>query len=273
LELKVTVDAMKVRFFGILVITGLTMAQPQDGRTARPEFAVVSIKPNHADCCTGSGIGRGGSHGTHVTLQGLIELAYRVPPFQVSGGPGWVRSDRFDVECKADDPKTDNDHLRLMLQSMLEERFGLKIHREMKESSVYELVTSKNGPKVKSSPDQSSQDDASPPKPGGGPNHGGFLVGKGILIGNAVRMAQFATVISPQLERMVVDKTKLAGRFDIELRWLPDAREIGQDTTQGSPDLPSIFTAVQEQLGLKLESAKGRVEMIVIDRAEKPSAN
>lgn len=93
---------MKRTRFAILLLTaGALLAQPQSGTTRRPEFALVSVKPSQADCCTGYGIGRGGSHGTHVTLQALIGLAYRVPPFQITGGAGWVTSDRFDVECKA----------------------------------------------------------------------------------------------------------------------------------------------------------------------------
>ena len=262
---------MKRTRFAILLLTaGALLAQPQSGTTRRPEFAVVSVKPSQADCCTGYGIGRGGSHGTHVTLQALIGLAYRVPPFQITGGAGWVTSDRFDVECKADDPNTDTDQLRLMLQSMLEDRFRLKLHRETKESAVYALVVSKGGPKIRSSTDQSSPDDTGPARPGDGPNHGGILLGNGMLIGNAVMLSRFATVLSPQLERTVIDRTGLTGRFDIQLHWSPDINGKPPETTS---DAPSIFTAMQEQLGLKLESGKGPVELIVIDRAEKPAEN
>jgi len=207
----------------------------------------------------------------------LIALAYRIPSFQIAGGASWVSSDRFDVECKAEDPKTDNGQLRLMLQSMLEDRFRLQLHRETKESAVYALVVAKGGPKIKSSSDQTSPDDVGPAQTGDGPNHGGVLLGNGLLIGNAVALSRFATVLSPQLERMIVDRTNLAGRFDIRLHWTPDARELPQDVTgrpsQNDSDAPSIFTAIQEQLGLKLEPAKGPVEVIVIDHAERPTVN
>ena len=268
---------MNWRWLGILLVASATLGQAQSGVRSRPEFAVVSIKPNNAEGRTGYGIGRGGSHGTHVTLQALIGLAYRVPPFEIIGGPNWIRSDGFDVECKADDPTTDNNQLRLMLQSTLEDRFKLKLHRETRDSNVYALVVSKSGAKIDLSSDQVSPDDVSQTQPGDGPNHGGILQGDGLLIGNAVMLSRFATVLSPQLERVVIDRTGLAGRFDIRLTWPPDSRESPQYAkdrpSQDTSDAPSIFTAIQEQLGLKLESAKGSVDLIVIDHAEKPTEN
>jgi len=97
----------------------------------------VSIKPNPNGCCTVGGVGNGAGGGKYVTLKMLIAFAYRIQQFQISGGPAWIDSDRFDVEGKAEDPKASFDELRLMLRSMLEDRFSLKLHHETKESSVY----------------------------------------------------------------------------------------------------------------------------------------
>jgi uncharacterized protein (TIGR03435 family) len=269
----------KLTYYLVFLIAGVTVLQAQSSVSSRPKFAVVSIKANTADCCTGSGIGRGGSHGTHVTLQAMIGLAYKAQSFEITGGAGWMRSDRFDFECKADDPTVDNSQLRLMLQAMLEDRFGLKLHRETRESAIYALVVSKGGAKIRPSSDQTSPDDVSPTRPGDGPNHGGLLLGTGLLVGNGIPLSRLATVISPQLERMVVDRTNLTGRFDIQLRWTPDPGELSLDNGGKSVPVPNIsdappfFTAIQEQLGLRLQSTRGPAEVIVIDGGHRPSEN
>jgi uncharacterized protein (TIGR03435 family) len=138
----------------------------------------------------------------------------------------------------------------------------------MRESSVYALVVAKGGPKIKLARDQTSADLAgAPASPGDGPNHGGILMAPGMLVANAVPLSRFAKVLAPELDRSVVDRTNLNGRFDIQLRWAPDAREAPDG------DFPSIFTAIQEQLGLKLESARGPVEFLIVDQATRPSEN
>jgi uncharacterized protein (TIGR03435 family) len=136
----------------------------------------------------------------------------------------------------------------------------------------------KNGPRIKLSLDQTSPDDVgAPASPGDGPKHGGMLMGTGMLIANAVPLSRFARVLAPELDRFVIDRTNLAGRFDIQLHWTPNTRESLDDPSAATPagafDAPSIFTAIQEQLGLKLESARGPGEVLIIDHAEKPSAN
>ena len=260
-----------------LAITGLVRPQPQ--LPSRPKFAVTSVKPNMADCCVVGGVGNGGSLNRRATLKMLIGTAYRVQGFQISGGPGWIGSDRFDVEGKAEDPNADFDQLRLMLQSLLEDRFQLQLHREVKESPIYALVVGKSGPKIKFSADQTSPDVNGPSPPrAAGPNHGAFRFGPGSMIGNAVYLSLFAKFLSQRLDRMVVDQTKLSGRFDIQLQWTPEVGENPLDLG-GNPIPPadssrsSVFTAIQEQLGLKLESARGQVEVLVIDHVEKPTAN
>jgi uncharacterized protein (TIGR03435 family) len=176
-------------------------------------------------------------------------------------------------------PNAGPDQVRLMLRSLLEDRFQLKLHREIRESSVYALEVGRGGLKMKPSADQTSADVSGPSPPGAGPNHGAIRIGAGSLIGNAVTMPLFTRMLSQRLDRTVVDKTNLAGRFDLQLQWTPDVGETpfspGGDVLPPAVDSSgvSIFTAVQEQLGLKLESQKGPVEMFVIDSVEKPSGN
>jgi len=274
---------------GVALAMSVGLAQAQTGSTARPEFAVTSVKPNHTGCCTTYGAGNGGSGGKNVTLKILIAFAYRIQQFQVSGGPRWIDSDRFDVEGKAEDLRTDPDQLRLMLQSLFEDRFKLKVHRETKPSAVYALVLGKGGPKIKLSRDQSPENVDGPSPPGAGPNHGAIRIGVGNLVGNAVTLSWFATMLSQRIDRLIVDKTNLPGRFDIQLQWTPSPGENPFDpggnrlpptiidmsgkTVLADPSGPSIFSAIQEQLGLKLESAKAPVELLVIDHVEKPSVN
>lgn len=256
------------------------LAQAPQGRAVRPEFAVVSVKPNNTGCCVGYGIGRGGAHGTYVSLKMLIGLAYQIPPFRISAGPSWSASDRFDVACKADESAADNSRLRTMLQAMLEDRFKLKLHRETRQSAVYTLEVVKGGPKIRSSSDQRSPDDARPGQPGEGPPRGSLLVGDGLVIANAAALEQLATQLMLRLGRPVIDRTGLIGRFDFELHWSPDRPGAPPVPDAGAPegsplpsDAPSLFTAIQEQLGLRLAPANGPVDFLVIDHAERPGAN
>ena len=273
---------MKVGWIGILVATGLVHSQT--ATTARPEFAVTSVKPNRTGCCTSGGVGNGGGGGKNVTLKELIGFTYRIQQFQLSGGPPWIGSDRYDIEGKAEDPKADFEQLRLMLRSLFEARFKLKVHRETKESPAYALVVGKGGPRVKLSSDQASQDVNGPAPAGAGPNRGAVRIGVGNLVGNAVTLSWFASMLSPRLDRLVIDKTNLTGRFDIRLQWAPSPGEslfgvpteiidMNGITVRLDPSGPSIFSAIQEQLGLKLESTKAPVELLVIDHVEKPSEN
>jgi len=263
----------------VAITAGLLRSQ-----AARPEFAVASVKPNHTGCCTSGGVGNGQGGGKNVTLKELIAFTYRIQQFQISGGPRWIGSDRFDVEGKAEDPKADFDQLRLMLRSLFEDRFKLKVHRETKESPAYALVVGKGGVKIKLSRDQSPENVDGPAPPGAGPNHGAVRIGVGNLVGNAVTLSWFASMLSPRLDRLIIDKTNLAGRFDIRLQWAPSAAEdlfgvpteiidMNGVTVRPDPSGPSIFSAIQEQLGLKLESTKAPVDVLVIDHVEMPSEN
>ena len=242
----------------------------------RPQFDVTSVRRNPDGCSTSFGVGQGGSGGHAVTVKTLIGLAYRVQEFQISGGPNWIGSDRFDVEGKTEDRSADPDRLRLMLQALLEDRFQLKLHRETRDSAVYDLTPAKGGIKIKPSADQSAAIDG--PSATGAPNHGNMRVGAGSLTGNAVTLTLFAKLLSQRLDRPIIDKTNLAGRYDIRLQWTPDPGENPLDPGGNVLPLennsePSIFAAIQEQLGLELKAARGLVEMLVIDRVERPNEN
>jgi len=270
----------------------------------QPTFEVASIKP----ASPGAGPGRtlmlvpgGGLRANNVTLRMLIAFAYDVKDFEISGAPNWLNSERYDINAKPDAPdepasNTDlarmtahqgqafQNRVRQRLQALLADRFQLKIHRESKESPMYALVVAKNGPKLKeAAPREPPPGQNAPEPPGRGSPNGpfrGLRMGRGQLTGGGATLAMLANVLSNQLGRSVVDKTELKGEYDFTLEWTP---EPGQGPPFGTPppdaapppDVsgPSIFTALQEQLGLRLESAKGPVEILVVDHAEKPDEN
>jgi uncharacterized protein (TIGR03435 family) len=256
----------------------IAIASAQTDSPIRPQFEVASIRPAQPGTPPSFGVGNGGGGGANVTLKTLIAFAYQIQEYRILGGPGWISSDRFTVEARAADPTTPPEQLKLMLQSLFSDRFQLAVRRETKESNVYNLVVAKGGPKIKLSADQSPTDINGPAPPGAGPNHGAIRLGAGSMIGNATPLSRFASMLSQRLDRVVIDKTNLTGRFDIRLQWTPDLGENPLSPT-GLPlpaepgDAPSIFVAMQEQLGLKLESARGPVEFLVIDHVEKPSEN
>jgi uncharacterized protein (TIGR03435 family) len=242
-----------------------------------PTFEIASVKPSNPDA-RGSTYGfapRGGLNVINGTLKGIIEMAYDVRDFQVSGGPGWIDSDRYDISTKnaLDDPLmriTDrqerNKEARRRLQTLLAERFQLKVHRETKDLSEYALSVERRGLKIKEVADAPAT---------------GIRSRCGQLNGTKTTMTNLALTLAGELGRPVVDRTGLSGKYDFQLVWTPETRPCAQQPTDiGSPeavaspsDGPSIFTALQEQLGLKLDAVKGPVEIIVVDHAEKASAN
>ncbi len=241
---------MKPVFWLVLAVTGVAAAQ----ETA--SFEVASIK-FHPGLITMSGGGVKGAtlSDTAVTLRNLIEDAYGVRTDQISGGPSWIGSDRYDVVAKAEGEGTlTHDRAMQMLQTLLADRFQLKVHRETRGTPVYELIVAKNGPKLK----EVSAD----------VKEGGFTRGfnTGLMHTEISKgtMEQLARQLSVTAGRPVVDKTGLTGYYAYTLDWASAIQPPQPDS-----DIPSMFTAVQEQLGLKLESAKD----LIIDRAERPSEN
>ena len=165
------------------------------------------------------------------------------------------------------------------------ERFQLKTHRETKELPIYELLVAKDGSKLKSVPEPPRPAPGTPPgpppAPGGPMPPGSFRIGRGEMMGSAIPIENFIQSLSSMVGRTIVNKTGLTGFFDVQLHWAPDPGETGpfgpvpgvQPPPPADPSGPSIFTALQEQLGLRLESSKGPVETLVIDSIEKPSEN
>jgi uncharacterized protein (TIGR03435 family) len=230
---------------------------------AQTEFEVASVKPDHS-LSQGSNFNRtpgGGLNATNVTLREMIIFAYDIRDHQLTGGPGWMDSDRYDVVAKAshDDVVETNNFeeafrlIRLKMRALLANRFKLAIHTETREMPIYALVIARNGPHL----EQSKSDGLTMHR------QNGHLICKG------ASMKAFAERdLALRMGRNVVDKTGLAGEFDFEVKY---AEDRGAASTDASG--PDFLTAMQEQLGLKLEPQKGPVEVIVVDSAEKASAN
>lgn len=253
-------------FVGFLVVLSVSTAVSIGAQTASRTFEVASVKP----APPGDGgpvrsvllfLPDGRFRNTNTTLKSLIQTAYSVQDFQVDGATGWMDSDRYDVEGKAEGSSNPSRaDVLLMLQSLLAERFKLKLSRETKENTQYALVVAKGGPKIKLAAD-----------PAGGARGGA----NGLLVGKRT-MPQLATMLSGIVRRPVIDQTGLQGVYEFTLEWLPEVGQTGPDTNApppANPNAPSLFTALQEQMGLRLESIKGQVEVLVIEHAERPSAN
>jgi len=243
-----------------------------------PAFEVASIKPSKAgDSHSRSGFNNGRFTAENIQLKTLLQYnAYGIPEPQILGGPSWLSSERFDIDAKVDDAvaaqiaKLNYDESNLirqqMVQQLLADRFKLAVHTETKEFSVYALMVAKDGPKLTESKDAG--------KGGGTSSNNGHLYATGITM---AKLAQALTqILAREVGRIVIDKTNLQGKYDLTLTWSPDnhsANFTGASADNAVPLGPSIFTAVKEQLGLKLESTKAAVEVLVIDHVEQPSEN
>ncbi len=256
---------MKRAFAGFILAAGLAAGQAR--------FDVVSIKPSDPlSHNVHIGVSASGSfEAVGITLKGLITQAYDVRPFQLVGLSGWMDTDRYEIHTKDETPGPSEAELAKMteeqrnayhdrflakMRALLAERFQLKVHRETKEMPVYVLTVAKDGSKLRTPPDNGS--------PGGNLTARRNSEGKSEVIGEKLPVASLAWFLQGTVERTIIDRTGLTGKYDFTLTYAP---EMGDITG------PSIFTALQEQLGLKLESGKGPVDVVVIDSAEKPSAN
>ena len=236
-------------------------------------FETASIKINR------SGDGRTSMRmlpGGHIearnrTLQLLMQAAYAVQDFQIIGGPKWLTSTRFDITTRGGDRQVTQNDARAMLQTLLADRFKLAVHHETREFSVYALRLARDG-RLGASMRRPDADcfvgrGAPPPPPQPGDSRPvvcGFTESAGDLTARGVDMPALAIELTEYTDRPVVDQTGLKGNFNLSLKWSPDA-------SAADANFPSIFTAVREQLGLKLERIKGPVNVLVIDRVEMPS--
>jgi uncharacterized protein (TIGR03435 family) len=203
------------------------------------------------------------------TLKTLICGAYNLTPRAVSGGPGWIDSERYDIVAGTPGEGRPNlDEQMAMLRKLLSDRFQLTFHREEKQMSIYSITVAKGGSKLKES--------ALPAD--GLPELINVVYPDHIkLPARNATIAQFASMMQRGvLDLPVVDQTGLTGRYDFDLEWAPDESQFGgqlRRATNPDESRPSLFAAMQEQLGLKMQTAKGPVSAIVVDRAERPSEN
>ncbi len=230
-------------------------------------FEVASIKPNRSGA-RNSGFRRAGPgelNATNVTLKMLVAFAYDVRDYQIAGGPNWLDSERYDILAKPDlstgpGPTAEaarRELLRARVQTLLADRFQLKLQHTTKELPMFQLVIGKNGPKLNATKNTQSE----------------LLSNGHHLTCQKVTVASFAKIfLEGQLRRSVKDMTGLTGEFDFTLDWAPDEAPPGAEPAPAT-DGADLFTAVQEQLGLKLEPAKGPVEILVVEQAERASEN
>lgn len=285
---------------GIAIESRVRAQSPQ---TSAPAFEVASVKLNN------SGDGRvmlsqqpgGRFTATNVPLRLLIRNAYQLQDFQIVGAPSWINSERYDIVAKAEDgtppetpslDRTGPSRIQLMMRSLLAERFQLVAHDETRELPIYALVVARSdgklGPDLKKSEVDcnalfaAGRGRGMPPPPPVGPPQGerpqcGVRIGPGNLAMGGAPMPQIANSLAMFVGRTVQDKTGLTGNYDATLTWTPDQmpqRPPGApEPPPADPNGPSIFTALQEQLGLKLDSQKGPVHVLVIDRVERPKEN
>jgi uncharacterized protein (TIGR03435 family) len=257
-------------------------SQPAQTESA---FDVASIKPNAGGGGRGSLGARPGGRfqAENQTVRSLIQMAYNLQDFQISGGPPWIKFERYDIEAKAGDAPSRQQIEGPMLQALLKDRFQLKLHRETKELPVFALAAAKGGLRLKPTKLQGDcvtfYDKAKCTDIRKAP----FM-----LDATAIRMEDFVEVLSSILGRVVIDRTGFQGIFDAHLEFSLDntafagppgsvlASSAGRDGRGGgavTPDRPPISTALQEQLGLRLENTKGPVGVVVIDSVDRPSVN
>ena len=257
------------QLFAVLACGVMGVALGAQQPASAPAFEVASIKQNVSGSGSASSSFRPGGQVaiTNRTLENIIRITYQLQTFQVVGGPDWIRTDRWDIVAKGEgDPPFER--MLAMMKTMLADRFKLAVHQERRELPSYALVLARPdgplGPQVKpSSVDCNAITDAArlrggtpAPAPGAGPQCG-VSMNTGRLQASARTMSDLARTLSSVAERLVVDKTGLSVAYDAELKW---------SDSEG----PSLFTAIQEQLGLKLEAQRGPVDVLVIDRAERP---
>jgi uncharacterized protein (TIGR03435 family) len=244
-------------------------AAQKDASIKAPTYEVVSIKPNKSGSNGGSWYRLpDGIRATNMPLRFVVYSAYNIIfDSQVTGLPGWAESDLFDIEAKVDVDTAEawkklSDEERwgqqqLMLQSLLADRCQFKVHREMRELPVYDLVIARGGLKMKEAPASEHNAETS--------SWGGKM---GRITAHATSVESLADSLSGRVGRITMDKTGLTGKnYDFTLEWTPDEQRDAPDAG------PSIFTALEEQLGLRLVAAKGSVKILVIDHMERPSAN
>jgi uncharacterized protein (TIGR03435 family) len=240
----------------VIAVLSVVHASGQTPASQPPQaFQIVSIKPNRTGDDTSMKTSPGRFKAVSVTPHELLLYAFRARDSQLIGGPDWLTKDKFDVEAvtgSSDD--LDRTALQPLLQSVFADRFKLKFHHEMRDAPVYSLVIAKGGPRL------TAHSGEGEPSAGVRANSGKYIVNA-----RKTTMKSLADLLGRQTDRFVIDNTGLAGEYDFRLVWTELAAADSNDL--------SLFTAIQEQLGLKLEPAKAPVQVTVIDSVERPSEN
>lgn len=258
-----------VAALGMSVFGGHGQSNPP--RPTFDAFEVATIKPVDPDAKAGRYIIMQGTHRfveKAYTLKLLIAAAYDLNPRTISGGPSWIESEHYDiVAVTPGEVRPTHDEQMSMLRSLLADRFKLTFHREQKVFSIYELTVAKNGPKLKAS---TAPPDDPPALISTVYPQRIVMPARNATMSDLARLMQRAI-----LDRPVVDKTGLSGRYDFDLEWAPDETQFGGEVPVAPADAPSapLFSAIQQQLGLRLEATRGPVAALVVDTAERPSAN
>jgi uncharacterized protein (TIGR03435 family) len=267
----------------VLPILSGVLATVPSGAAAQianpPTYDVASIKPSKASDETTLLFRPGAFSAKGMTLKSLLKEAYGIQDDQISGAPKWVSSQTYDIEAKVDGvdaatlEKLSEDQFKGMFRSFLRDRFQLKVHWETKELPVLALVVAKGGPKLQQAKPGDTYPDGIKGPDGKPAGHAGMLMwGRGRLTGQGIPIGNLVPPLTQELGRIVEDKTGLTGNYDIELRWTTDDAAPDSRSASDSPG-PSLFTAMQEQLGLKLESQKAPVQVLLIDHVEQPAPN
>jgi uncharacterized protein (TIGR03435 family) len=275
--------------------TTRSQAQTPAPDAGRPVFEVASIRLNKSGADGASVRVQPGGRltVTNNSVRNIVRNAYNVQNFQIVGGPDWINTDRWDIVAKAQDDAA-GPQLIIMLRNLLADRFKLVVHTEMRETPVYALVLARSdgrlGPQLRPSTVDCAALLASfkerketPPNTINGRPSCGTQTRPGTMMTTATTIADFVRNLAPMAGRPIVDRSGLTGTFDIDLTWAPDQQPVDSAQGRGAPgttpgtapvpdgDRPSLVTAVQEQLGLKLESQRLPFETLVIDSVERPT--
>jgi uncharacterized protein (TIGR03435 family) len=271
---------MKTRLLVAIVLTALA-ANPGAQAPKDPAFDVAAVKPAaDTTAFSFSMVQSGGRYvGQNMSLRLLIKTAYGVHDSQIIGGPSWIDSDRWDINAKAEgfkDANTFRDQARLMVRPLLADRFKLVMHHEQREIPVYALVLAKPnefGPQFRRDDNCDPQTPAPIPPAQGAAEPAGQLACTSDGFNPRHLWARAMTLnymliglARTSIDRVVVDHTGLTGKFDWEVQWIPEDLRVDAPKQEG----PSIFQAFRDQLGIKLEPTRDRVDVLVIDRAERP---
>lgn len=283
---------LAIEVIGIVAITSsVLLAQT---RSAPDRFDVASVKQNRSGALSIGFDVPGGKRFTvsNAPLRDIIRFAYDVDEIRLIGAPDWIGSERFDINATAErdlptwTPDGPPAVVLSMLRGLLAERFRLETHTEVRDLPVYALVFARSdrtlGPRASVSTVDCAaalaRPESRPPSPPGEAPLCGMRIGPGQMLLGGVPMSRFAAALAPFARRLVVDRTDLTGTYNLQLSWTPQGARIQGPPPDGAPALPpvdldgaSLFASIQEQLGLKLEPSRAPLEVVVIDRVERPS--